>query len=56
MARPVVERMGEVDRDAIAEEIRDVHGRKVSNGRLTKVTVLLAEEHEAASASLLPSA
>ncbi|WP_405931379.1 DUF2637 domain-containing protein [Streptomyces sp. NBC_00827] len=56
MARPVVERMGEVDRDAIAEEIRDVHGRKVSNGRLTKVTALLAEEHEAASASLLPSA
>ncbi|MEV4039807.1 DUF2637 domain-containing protein [Streptomyces umbrinus] len=56
MARPVVERMGEVDRDAIAEEIRDVHRRKVSNGRLTKVTALLAEEHEAASASLLPSA
>ncbi|WP_405659375.1 DUF2637 domain-containing protein [Streptomyces sp. NBC_00079] len=56
MARPVVERMGEVDRDAIAEEIRDVHGRKVSNGRLTKVTALLAEGHEAASSSLLPSA
>ncbi|WP_328353437.1 DUF2637 domain-containing protein [Streptomyces sp. NBC_00445] len=56
MARPVVERMGEVDRDAIAEEIRDVHGRKVSNQRLTKLTALLAEEHEAASASLLPSA
>lgn len=56
MARPVVERTGEVDRDAIADEIRDVRGRKVSNARLQKVIDALTKEHEAASASLTPSA
>ncbi|MFB6535411.1 DUF2637 domain-containing protein [Streptomyces noursei] len=56
MARPVVERMGNVDRDAIADEIRDVQGRKVSNARLQKVIDALTKEHEAASASLARSA
>ncbi|MER6381368.1 DUF2637 domain-containing protein [Streptomyces sp. NPDC001250] len=56
MARPVVERTGEVDRDAIAEEIRDVQGRKVANQRLQKVIDVLTKEHEAASASSIPSA
>ncbi|MEU7183066.1 DUF2637 domain-containing protein [Streptomyces celluloflavus] len=56
MARPVVERTGNVDRDAIANEIRDARGRKVSNARLQKVIDALTKEHEAASASLAPSA
>ncbi|AIA06482.1 hypothetical protein DC74_6037 [Streptomyces noursei] len=56
MARPVVERTGNVDRDAIADEIRDVRGRKVSNARLQKVIDVLTDEQEAASASLAPSA
>ncbi|MGW4905046.1 DUF2637 domain-containing protein [Streptomyces sp. NPDC004270] len=52
MGRPVVERTGEVDRDAIAEEIREVQGRKVSNERLQKVINILAEEHEEPSAPI----
>ncbi|MER5548492.1 DUF2637 domain-containing protein [Streptomyces sp. NPDC002589] len=56
MARPVVERMGEVDRDAIAAEIRDVQRRKVANGRLANVIDILTKEHEAASATPIPSA
>ncbi|MGY5121792.1 DUF2637 domain-containing protein [Streptomyces sp. 900105755] len=52
MGRPVVERTGEVDRDAIAEEIREVQGRKVSNERLQKVINILAEEYEEPSAPI----
>jgi hypothetical protein len=55
MGRPVVERVGQVDRDAIAEEIREVQGRKVSNDRLQKVINILADEHEDASASVASS-
>ncbi|MFF5144156.1 DUF2637 domain-containing protein [Streptomyces sp. NPDC013157] len=55
MGRPVVERTGQVDRDAVAEEIREVQGRKVSNDRLQKVINILAEEHDEASASIASS-
>jgi hypothetical protein len=47
IARPVVARMGDIDRAEIAKEIREVHGRKVSNDRLQKVIERLEDEQDA---------
>ncbi|MFD7016405.1 DUF2637 domain-containing protein [Streptomyces sp. NPDC059928] len=56
IARPVVERTGEIDRDAITEEIRDVQGRKAANGRLLKVFKILEAEHATSRPASEPSA
>ncbi|MDI3424264.1 hypothetical protein [Streptomyces luteolus] len=46
IARPVVARVGDIDRDEIVKEIREVHGRKVANDRLQKVIELLEDEQD----------
>ncbi|GAA2064438.1 hypothetical protein GCM10009801_09050 [Streptomyces albiaxialis] len=47
IARPVVARTGgDVDREKIAKEIRDVHSRKVSNDRLKKIVEILENDQE----------
>ncbi|MFE6025806.1 DUF2637 domain-containing protein [Streptomyces niveus] len=51
IARPVVERLGGVDRDEITDEIRIVQGRKAANERLLKVFKVLEEERDSARPS-----
>ncbi|MFD4696569.1 DUF2637 domain-containing protein [Streptomyces niveus] len=46
IARPVVERLGGIDRDVITDEIRNVQGRKASNERLLKVFKVLEKERD----------
>lgn len=48
IARPVVERLGGIDRDEITDEIRNVQGRKASNERLLKVIKVLEKERDSA--------
>ncbi|MFD5034987.1 DUF2637 domain-containing protein [Streptomyces sp. NPDC058405] len=51
IARPVVERLGGIDRDEITDEIRNVQGRKASNERLLKVIKVLEKERDSAHPS-----
>ncbi|MFD7314061.1 DUF2637 domain-containing protein [Streptomyces sp. NPDC059883] len=51
IARPVVERLGGIDRDEITDEIRNVQGRKASNERLLKVIKVLEKERGSARPS-----
>ncbi|WP_129767021.1 DUF2637 domain-containing protein [Streptomyces sp. L-9-10] len=51
IARPVVERLGGIDRDVVTDEIRNVQGRKASNERLLKVFKVLEKERDSARPS-----
>ncbi|MGW6309070.1 DUF2637 domain-containing protein [Streptomyces niveus] len=51
ITRPVVERLGGIDRDEITDEIRNVQGRKASNERLLKVIKVLEKERDSARPS-----
>ncbi|WSM10335.1 DUF2637 domain-containing protein [Streptomyces sp. NBC_01716] len=55
IARPVVERLGGIDRDEITDEIRNVQERKASNERLLKVIKVLEKERDSARSSAQPS-
>ncbi|MFD4765487.1 DUF2637 domain-containing protein [Streptomyces niveus] len=55
IARPVVERLGGIDRDEITDEIRNVQGRKASNERLLKVIKVLEKERDSAPSVAQPS-